>query len=406
MSFFPDQAPQSSTSSLDDALQDLFDSDEDGLLDTPEKPKKATSGDRLERAFLEINEFYRQQERIPSSTTREIAERKLGARLDGILADEEKAEALKPLDEFGLLTPPEPPSSIDDILAGDDLDLLADDSGVLDVSELPTRRTPETDFDVAQRKKAEDFARFEQLFKNRHAELASGEYRLIPFPGAHVVQEGTFFVLNGMMLFVAEVGDSQRRRNGGRERIKQRLRVIFENGTESSLFRQSLATRLHEQEGLAMARTTVDLAEIEDADTQTGNIYVLRSLSDDAQIADVPDLYKIGFSRGEVERRISHATQEPTYLMAPVDIVATYRTYNLRTSAMEHLLHRVFAPARLEISQVGKDGRIYEPSEWFSVPLPVINQAIDLIMSDEIVDYRYDVSRQKLVNYVSRDDTL
>lgn len=406
MSFFPDQAPQSSASSLDDALQDLFDSDEDGLLDTPEKPKKVTSGDRLERAFLEINQFYRQQERIPSSTTREIAERKLGARLDGILADEEKAKALKPLDEFGLLTPPEPPSSIDDILAGDDLNLLADDSGVLDVSELPTRRTPETDFDVAQRKKAEDFARFEQLFKNRHAELSSGEYRLIPFPGAHVVQEGTFFVLNGMMLFVAEVGNSQRRRNGDRERIKQRLRVIFENGTESSLFRQSLATRLHEQEGLAMARTTVDLAEIEDADTQTGNIYVLRSLSDDPQVADVPDLYKIGFSRGDVERRIARAEQEPTYLMAPVEIVATYRIYNLRISAMEHLLHRVFAPARLHISQVNKDGRTYEPSEWFSVPLPIINQAIDLIISDEIVGYRYDVSRQKLVNCVSKDDTL
>lgn len=397
MSDSPHQAAQASASSLEDALQDLFDSDEDGLLDAPEKPKKATSGDRLERAFLEINEFYRQQERIPSSTTREIAERKLGARLDGILADEEKTEALKPLDEFGLLTPPEPPSSIEDILAGDDLDLLADASGVLDVSDLPTRRTPEADFDVAQRKKAKDFARFEQLFKNRHAELANGEYRLIPFPGAHVVREGTFFVLNGMMLFVAEVGESQRRRNGGRERIKQRLRVIFENGTESSLFRQSLATRLHEQEGLAMARTTVDLSEIEDADTLTGNIYVLRSLSDDPQIADVPDLHKIGFSRGDVEQRIAHAVQEPTYLMAPVEIVATYRTYNLRASALEHLLHRVLAPARLQISQVGKDGRTYEPSEWFAVPLPVIDEAIELIMSNEIVDYEYDAATRRLV---------
>lgn len=398
MSDSPDenQTPRPSASALEGALQNLFDSDEGGLLDTPEKPKRVTSSDRLERAFLEINEFYREHQRIPSSTTREIAERKLGARLDGILANEGKTEALEPLDEFDLLTPPEPPSSIEDILAEDDLDLLTDDSGILDVSDLPTRKSPETDFDIAQRKKAEDFEQFEHLFKQRHAELASGEYRLIPFPGAQVVQEDAFFILNGMMLFVAEVGESQRRRNGGRERIKQRLRVIFENGTESSLFRQSLATRLHEQEGLAMARTTVDLAEIEDSDMQTGNIYVLRSLSDDPQIADIPDLYKIGFSRGEVEGRIAHADQQPTYLMAPVQIVATYRTYNLRTSALEHLLHRIFAPARLQISQVGPSGKTYEPSEWFAVPLPVINQAIDLIMSGEITDHEYDAAQQKL----------
>ena len=398
MSDSPDgkTTPQPSASTLEDALQNLFDSDEDGLLDAPEKPKKVTSSDRLERAFLEINEFYREHQRIPSSTTREIAERKLGARLDGILADEEKTEALEPLDEFDLLIPAEPPSSIEEVLAEDDLDLLTDDSGILDISDLPTRKSPETDLDVAQRKKAEDFDHFEHLFKQRHAELASGEYRLIPFPGAQVVREGAFFVLNGMMLFVAEVRESQRRRNGGRERIKQRLRVIFENGTESSLFRQSLATRLHEQEGLAMARTTADLAKVEDADTLTGNIYVLRSLSKDPQIADIPDLHKIGFSRGNVERRIAHAEQEPTYLMAPVQIVATYRTYNLRTSALEHLLHRVFAPARLQISQVGPNGKTYEPSEWFTVPLAVINQAIDLIMTGEITDHEYDAAQRKL----------
>lgn len=400
MSDSPDenQTPPPSASTPEDALQNLIDSDEDGLLDAPEKPKKVTSSDRLERAFLEINEFYREHQRIPSSTTREIAERKLGARLDGILANEEKTEALEPLDEFDLLTPPEPPSSIEEVLAEDDLDLLTDDSGILDVSDLPTRKSPETDLDVAQRKKAEDFDHFEHLFKQRHAELASGEYRLIPFPGAQVVDAGKFFILNGMMLFVAEIGDSQRRRNGGRERIKQRLRVIFENGTESSMFRQSLATRLLEQYGLAMARTTVDLIEIEDADTLAGHIYVLRSLSDDPQVADLPNLYKIGFTRGRVKDRIVRADTDPTYLMAPVEIAATYRVYNLRASGLEHLIHRVFAPARREISQVGKDGRSYEPSEWFSVPLPVIDQAIDLILTGDIVDYEYDPATQKLRN--------
>lgn len=122
-----------STSVIEDALAALFDSDTDGLLDTPEKTAKVTSNDRLERAFLEIVEFRRRQGRAPSSTTREIAERKLGARLDGILANDEKHEALTHLDEFDLLSVPEPPASLDDLLDGDELDLLEDESGVLDV---------------------------------------------------------------------------------------------------------------------------------------------------------------------------------------------------------------------------------------------------------------------------------
>src|SRR5680860_31676 len=121
-------------------IQWLIDSDLDGLLDLPDKPEKVTSSDRLERAFLEIVEFRRTHDRLPSSTTREIAERKLGARLDGMLADDEKIAALKHLDEYGLLETPDAPGSIDEALEGDDFNLLADESGLLDVSDLPKRQ--------------------------------------------------------------------------------------------------------------------------------------------------------------------------------------------------------------------------------------------------------------------------
>lgn len=123
-------------------FQSIFDSDEDGLLDTPEKAPKLTNSDRLERSFLELVEFYREHERPPRSDTREIAERKLGARLDGILASEEKIAALKHLDEFGLFEAPEAPASIDDLIDGDDLGLLDDGTGILDTSDLPQRKTP------------------------------------------------------------------------------------------------------------------------------------------------------------------------------------------------------------------------------------------------------------------------
>lgn len=378
-------------------FQWLIDSDVDGLLEVAEKPQKVTSSDRLERAFLEIVEFRRTHDRIPSSTTREIAERKLGARLDGILANEEKIAALKHLDEFGLLETAEAPASIDDLLGSDDFDLLGDDSGLLDVSDLPQRKTPDSPDSVAKRTKAEEFEAFEPLFQAKHAELADGTYQLIPFPGMHTIEAGNFFVLNGVMLFVAEVGETTTLEVGGKPRQKQRLRVIFENGTESSMYRQSLSIRLYEADGQALARAGHDLAEVGDVDEESGHIYVLRSRSDDPQIAAMQDLYKIGFSRNSVEQRIANAANAPTYLMAPVDLVADYRTYNLKPSALEHLLHRVFAEVRLDITQIDTKGRNYDPSEWFVVPLNVINQAINMIMAGEIVDYVYDATHRALV---------
>lgn len=257
-------------------FQWLIDSDVDGLLDLPEKPKKVTSSDRLERAFLEVVEFRRAHDRLPSSTTREIAERKLGARLDGILADEEKIAALKHLDEFGLLETPEAPASINDLLDSDDFDLLGDDSGLLDVSDLPQRKAPEPPDSIAKRKKAEGFEAFEPLFKAKHAELADGTYRLVPFPGVRTIEEGNFFVLNGVLLFIAEVGETTFTVVGGKQEQKQRLHVIFENGTESSMYRQSLSIRLHEAEGQALARAGHDLTEVGDPDKESGHIYVLR----------------------------------------------------------------------------------------------------------------------------------
>lgn len=378
-------------------IQSLIDSDLDGLLDTPEKPKKITAQGRLERAFLEIVEFNKTHGRLPSSTTREIAERKLGARLEGILASEEKISVLGPLDDAGLLEFSETPETLDELLTSDGLDLLDDDLGLLDVSDLPQRRTAEAPESVAKRKKAVGFEAFEPLFKAKHAELADGTYRLIAYPGERTIDEGQFFVLNGVMLFVAEVGESLVQSSGRKTRQKQRLRVIFENGTESSMYRQSLSVRLHEGAGLLLVRSGHDASEVGDADQESGHVYVLRSLSTDPQVSSIQNLHKIGFSTTTVEKRIANATGSPTYLMAPVEIVADYRAYNLRASALEHLLHRVFASVRLDITQIDRAGKNYDPSEWFVVPLNVINQAISMIMSGEITDYVYDPAVQRLV---------
>jgi hypothetical protein len=377
------------------SLDDILD---DELLVTPEKLKKLTSSDRLERAFLEIVEFKRAEGRLPSSQTRDIAERKLGARLDGFLANEAKAEAVKHLDEFGLLEAPEAPTSIDDLLESDDLDeLLGDESGILDISGLPVVKRPESAESVAQRVKAKDFAQFEPLFKAKHVELTDGTFALKPFTGMDMVREGVFFVLNGVMCFVAEVGEDVDLVVGGKPTQKQRLRVVFENGTESAMYRQSLMTRMYEAQGQVLARTGHDASEILDADIESGHIYVLQSMSTDPLIANIKDLHKIGFSTTSVEQRVKGASTSPTYLMAPVKIVADYRVYNLKASALENLLHRVFADVRLDLTQVDRKGRDYDPSEWFVVPRDVINQAVAMIMSGEITDYVYDRASKRLV---------
>lgn len=81
--------------------------------------------------------------------------------------------------------------------------------------------------------------------------------------------------------------------------------------------------------------------------------------------------------------------------MAPVKIVADYRVYNLKASALENLLNRVFTEARLDITQVDRTGRLC-PLESFVAPRDVINQAVAMIMSGEITDYVYDRASKRL----------
>ncbi|QTH60267.1 GIY-YIG nuclease family protein [Corynebacterium hindlerae] len=374
-----------SDDSLLSQLDALIAADTDGLLDIPDEPRPITELDRLVRAFNEVNDFYAEHGREPSADTLDIAERKLGARLVGIRSSSSKIAELKEHDTHGLLATKETPTSLDDLLTGGTFDLLADPTGLLDVSTLPARKSPHDEGERAVRIKAKDFTAFADLFKAKHEALAEGTWALGKFSGEHNIREGRFFLINGQLCFVAEVKDI----NQAQGEVKPRLRVIFENGTESSMYRESLATRLYETNGQAVIRTSISADEIGDADEETGYIYVLKSLSDDPEIRTLDNLYKIGFSRGPVEKRIAGAEKSPTYLKAPVKVVATYRLYNMRPSALEHLIHRVFASVRLDASVVTKVGGTAQATEWFLAPLEAINRAIDLIGSGDIVDYVY-----------------
>lgn len=377
-------------------LDALIAGDTDGLLDEPEKPLPVTETDRLRRAFKEVVDFYENEGREPDPNTLEISERKLGARLTGIRASRTKTEHLTDLDEYGLLTVEDSPSTVDDLLKSDVLGLVGDASGIYDTASLPKRDSP-VDNDRQLRRRCQDFEKFKPLFKEKHHELAQGTYALTKFKGAQTIITGSFFVLRGVMAFIAEVGDSEKVSLKYKDELKERLRVVFENGTESAMYRQSFAARMGEQGGFAVTRTRFDASEIGDADVETGHIYVLKSLSDHPDIRGLENLYKIGFSTTTVAQRIKGAEKSPTYLMAPVKVVRDYRAYNLRPSALEHLLHKVFASARLDASVTDAFGGSVAATEWFLVPLPVIDHAVDLIMSGEIIDYIYDPAQQDLV---------
>lgn len=379
-------------------LQAIFDADDTGLLDVPEKTAPITSSDRLERSFREIVEFVREHAREPSPSTHEIAERKLGARLDGLRMNPEKAAALTSMDELGLLKEAEQPASLDDLLNSDSdgLGLLDDPTGLLDTSALPeARKRPKETESIATREKCADFELFKPLFLQKQGELAGGVSKQVPFAGRQTIKEGMFFVLSGVMLFIAEIGEASVKVVGGKPERRERLRVIFENGTESAMYLKSLSIRLYEQDGGFQVVPTEFETLLAD-DEATGWIYVLRSLSVDPAVSSRQNLHKIGFSTTPVKQRVSNAANQTTYLMAPVEIVAEYRTYNMKTSALEHLLHLVFAEVRLDINQVGASGQRVDSTEWFQVPFPVIDQAIELIRGGDIVDYSYDAQSRKL----------
>ena len=136
---------------------------------------------------------------------------------------------------------------------------------------------------------------------------------------------------------------------------------------------------------------------VTDEDKADGLIYICQSLSTDPQISEIKDLYKIGFTRGSMDWRLHKAEESPTYLMAGVKVIEVFECFNMNTQKLEGLIHRFFDAARLRVDVFDEDGVRHEPREWFVVPLPVIEKAIQLLLNGDIVDYRYDLNAQRIV---------
>jgi hypothetical protein len=379
---------------ISDKLQKIFEDDDLGLLNVPHHEQRSTPTDRLEASFMEINAFFDENQRAPRTDTTNMAERRLGVRLLAVRADDSKSENLLHLDTHGLLEPEEAPESIDEIMSGDDLEILEDKTGITKMTHVLT--PVKTADHIARQRKCKDFDQFEPLFKEVHAKLKNGELHMKQFMTEQQIAKKEFFVLRGQLVYVAERG-AEYRKHGKRD---ARLRVIYENGTESDLLSRALARGLYRGGSRIVGDVDMfaDPGEIPGTeDKPTGHIYVLSSLSDDPKVANIANLHKIGFSTTSVEQRIKNASNEPTYLMAHVKIEATYPTYNMNTQKFEAIMHRVFGEARLDLAITDKAGGSREPSEWFAAPLDVIDQAVRMIIGGDIVHYVYDTSSRELV---------
>ncbi len=135
---------------------------------------------------------------------------------------------------------------------------------------------------------------------------------------------------------------------------------------------------------------------VKEEDIQSGWIYVLKTKSSKKELVGIKDLYKIGYASGSADDRIKNAKNEATYLFADVKKIATYKVYNRNADKLENLLHRFFANACLDIDLFNEKGQRLNPREWFVVPFEVIEEAIQLILNENIVNYEYDTETKRI----------
>lgn len=374
-------------------LLDLINDDDLGLLDLDKKPVSATPNDRLSESFAEINEFFSLHNKEPKSGG-DIHEHKLASRLKHIRENKEQRDFLSKYDTHNLLkVESKDIDTVIDIFEDDDLDLLSiEDSSVFNIKNVPEIRQDRSDPDfVAQREICADFDQYDHLFTQVQRDLKSGTKKLATFVESEMKQ-GDFFVLSGVLIYLEKIDEPYR---GNSQKINRRTRCIYENGTESSVLLRSLGKRLSDV-GYAV-KDNSDMIAVEDGDSETGYIYVLRSLSENPRIASTKNLFKIGFSTTSVEERIRNAEQDPTYLMAPVSIVAIYRCFNMNPQRFERLVHRFFSDSCLDLEITDKNGKSYLPKEWFIAPIVVIGKVIELIIKGEIVNYSYNTEKETII---------
>lgn len=370
--------------------------------------KQACRSPREERiiaGFEEIQRFIDEHGRLPEhGDDRDIFERLYAVRLDRLRALEECRAVLAPPDHRGLLqggafSCSEAEKIEADELAAELAELEAETGGIAELRHVRSTAEKRAAEEIANRQACADFGRFKGIFEKVQQELDAGIRQTRPFERKAEIEQGRLFIVGGQKAYVAEKEEEFTQSYGDRD---ARLRVIFDNGTESNMLMRSLQRALNDDD---TGRRITDPSagplfgdQSEESDTETGTIYVLRSRSQHPEVARHRDLlHKIGVTGGSVERRVANARLSTTYLMAEVEIVATYDLFNINRTKLENLLHRILAPARMGIEIRDRFGNPVTAREWFLVPLFVIDEVVEKIRDGSIAKFAYDPKSAALV---------
>lgn len=381
---------------------DLSDDDLLAALGASPEPKSKSSRTpreaRIVAGFEDILKFYEEHGRKPQhGADRDIFERIYATRLEALRKQPDCRALLAGLDREEWLAGPTASEASEELNDDDLLHALGvqvgeeDDDDISKLQHVKSREDVRAAEEIATRKPCADFKKFEPLFETAREQIRLGVRETRKFERRSEIEVGRFFIVSGLMAYIADAGESFINDSGNRD---QRLRVIFDNGTESDLLARSLQRALTQDE--AGRRITDPNAgplfsgEAGEGDLESGLIYVLRSRSEHPEIIDRRNIvHKIGVTGGDLKARIANAPNEATYLLAGVEIAATYRLFNINRTKLENLIHRIFGAARLDIEIEDRFGKPVRPREWFLVPLAAIDRAVELIQSGEIERWYY-----------------
>lgn len=394
------------------SIDDILNDDEFGLLDAKvQKSEIKTDEDRLIESFEEINDFFEKNRREPQPTS--MSEYALFSRLKEFKANESRKHLLKTFDRHNLLGEMEIKiETLDDILNDDDFGLLDNegDNSIFEFKHTPLRSSRDKAEYIAQRQSMpeKEFGRYDLMFKQVHRELKEGKRKLLEFKNAEDnLVEGNFYLIDGLLCYL-KVSKAEKvlkeNKSGDRVRLEGRTVTIFENATISNMLFRSLGKAIHKN-GKLITNPDENIEQqlfknagvVKEEDIESGWIYILKSKSDNKEIKNIQDLYKIGFSKLPVKERVKNAKKEATYLFADVEIIDSFACYNLNIHQFENLIHRFFAEVCLNIDLYDNESNRYIPREWFVVPLEEIKMVIDLLINGNIIHYKYDVAKKQVV---------
>lgn len=397
-------------------MADMDDDELLGALGYDVAPAKVASRtpreERIIAGFEDILRFHQTHGRAPlHGEDRDIFERLYAVRLEQLRQLPEAQTLLADLDRPGLLASGGAPQvHIDDLdtdallaelgvdaAPGDTAAVQGDINVLRHVRSNTQRQAAE---EIADRTPCEDFEKFAPLFERAERELKAGVRVALHFGRDASVTQDNYFILGGQLAYVAEVGETIKAPNGESD---ARLRVIYANGTESNLLRRSLQRALYKDD-TGRRLSDPDMGPLfgdapEPDDIASGTIYVLRSLSNHPFVAEHRELiHKIGVTGGKVETRIAGASKDATYLLADVEVIATYKLHNIHRTKLENIFHRLFAAAQLDLTIEDRFGHPVKPKEWFLVPLQAIDEAVNRIRDGSITNVVYDKVSARLIS--------